>query len=480
MSRGVDAVRPAAAQDVPAMAAILAGHALWRHQPEETWRRRLEEMLADGHEAFVHTDGEGRVDAFALVSDRTFGDCGYLRLIGVRPGATGTGIGGALLARVEGHFARRGRRALVLMCTESNAGARRFYERAGYRAVGALPGWVREGETERLYVKELGPPASAVSPAAPAGLAAAAAASDQVWSTERPNPRTLDLDRRPTREVVQALHAEDHEAVRAVDGVLDQVARAADLAAEVYAAGGRWVFVGAGTSGRLAFAEAAECPPTFGTPPERIVAVMAGGTRALWQAAEGAEDDEAAAARDLAALGLGPEDLVVAMAASGRTPYVLGAVRYARQHGARTVAITAVPDSPLCREVDIAIAPDTGPEAVLGSTRLKAGTAQKLVANMLTTAAMVRLGRVYGNLMVNLQTTNQKLRARAERLVALAAGVPLEAARRALDAAGGDVKVAIAHLAAGLDVAEAARRLAEGGGDLRAVLARIRQEEGGA
>jgi N-acetylmuramic acid 6-phosphate etherase len=240
------------------------------------------------------------------------------------------------------------------------------------------------------------------------------------------------------------------------------------------------VFVGAGTSGRLAFAEAAECPPTFGTPPERIVAVMAGGTRALWQAAEGAEDDEAAAARDLAALGLGPEDLVVAMAASGRTPYVLGAVRYARQHGARTVAITAVPDSPLCREVDIAIAPDTGPEAVLGSTRLKAGTAQKLVANMLTTAAMVRLGRVYGNLMVNLQTTNQKLRARAERLVALAAGVPLEAARRALDAAGGDVKVAIAHLAAGLDVAEAARRLAEGGGDLRAVLARIRQEEGGA
>ncbi|MCL6596975.1 MAG: N-acetylmuramic acid 6-phosphate etherase [Firmicutes bacterium] len=364
------------------------------------------------------------------------------------------------------------------MCTESNAGARRFYERAGYRAVGAFPDWVREGETERLYVKELPRCSAAAAPAAVP--TAVAAASDQVWSTERPNPRTLDLDRRPTREVVEALHAEDHEAVRAVDGVLDQVARAADLAAEVYAAGGRWVFVGAGTSGRLAFAEAAECPPTFGTPPERIVAVMAGGTQALWQAAEGAEDDEAAAARDLAALGLGKEDLVVAMAASGRTPYVLGAVRYARERGARTVAITAVPDSPLCREVDIAIAPDTGPEAVLGSTRLKAGTAQKLVANMLTTAAMVRLGRVYGNLMVNLQTTNRKLRARAERLVALAAGVPLEAARRALDAAGGDVKVAIAHLAAGLDVVEAARRLAEGGGDLRAVLARARQEEDGA
>lgn len=478
MSRDIDAVRPAAAQDVPAMAAILAGHALWRHLPEEAWRQRLEEMLADGHEAFVHTDGEGKVDGFALVSDRTFGDCGYLRLIGVSPGATGAGIGGALLSRVEGHFARRGRRALVLMCTESNAGARRFYERAGYRAVGAFPDWVREGETERLYVKELPRCSAAAAPAAVP--TAVAAASDQVWSTERPNPRTLDLDRRPTREVVEALHAEDHEAVRAVDGVLDQVARAADLAAEVYAAGGRWVFVGAGTSGRLAFAEAAECPPTFGTPPERIVAVMAGGTQALWQAAEGAEDDEAAAARDLAALGLGKEDLVVAMAASGRTPYVLGAVRYARERGARTVAITAVPDSPLCREVDIAIAPDTGPEAVLGSTRLKAGTAQKLVANMLTTAAMVRLGRVYGNLMVNLQTTNRKLRARAERLVALAAGVPLEAARRALDAAGGDVKVAIAHLAAGLDVVEAARRLAEGGGDLRAVLARARQEEDGA
>lgn len=291
-----------------------------------------------------------------------------------------------------------------------------------------------------------------------------------VWSTELVNPRTADLDGRTTLEVVRALHAEDHAAVSAVDAVLDQVAKAAELAADVYRRGGRWLFVGAGTSGRIAAAEAAECPPTFGTPPERILAVMAGGGEALWRPVEGAEDDLAAGQRDLAALGVTAADLVIGLTASARTPYVLGALRHARAAGARTVLVTAAPGSPLAREVDIAVEPDTGPEAVLGSTRLKAGTAQKLVANMLTTAAMVRLGRVYGNLMVNMQTTNRKLRGRAVRVVALAADVDPAAASAALDAAQGDIKVAITHLVLRIPVDAAARRLEECDGNLRAAL----------
>lgn len=291
-----------------------------------------------------------------------------------------------------------------------------------------------------------------------------------IWSTEQVNPDTVDLDLRSTVDVVRALHGQDHVAVAAVDAVLADVARAADLAAEVYRGGGRWIFIGAGTSGRLAHAEAAECHPTFGTPPERILAVMAGGTGALTHPVEGAEDDAVQGARDLEALALDGRDLVIGMAASGRTPYVLGAVRYARSVGARTVAVTAVPGSALCREVDIALAADTGPEAVLGSTRMKAGTAQKLLTNMLTTAAMVRLGRVYGNLMVSMQTTNEKLQGRAVRLVGLGAGAGPEQAAAALRAAGGDVKTAIAHLALGLPVAEAAARLNRAEGDLRRVL----------
>ncbi len=291
-----------------------------------------------------------------------------------------------------------------------------------------------------------------------------------LWVTEGVNPRTVDLDQRTTLEVVRALHAEDHIAVRAVDAVLGQVAAAADLAADVYRRGGRWLFVGAGTSGRIAAAEAAECPPTFGTPAERVVAVIAGGPGALSLPAEGAEDDAEAGRSDLDALRVGAADLVMGMTASGRTPYVLGALRHARATGACTVGITASPASPLAREVDIAIEPCTGPEAVLGSTRLKAGTAEKLIANMITTAAMVRLGGVYGNLMVGMHTTNRKLRQRAVRIVALAAGTEVGPARLALEAADGDIRVAICHLVLGVPVREAARRLAERGQNLRTVL----------
>lgn len=291
-----------------------------------------------------------------------------------------------------------------------------------------------------------------------------------LWSTEQPNPRTADLDRLPTLEMVRAIHAEDHLAVAAVDEVLAEVARAADLMAEAYRRGHRWLFVGAGTSGRIALAEAAECPPTFGTPPERIVAVMAGGAGALARAREGAEDDEAAAVADLDGQGLAAGDVVIGLAASGRTPYVLSAVAHGRARGAATIGVTSVPGSTLCSQVDVAIAPDTGPEAVLGSTRLKAGTAQKLVTNMLTTAAMVRLGRVYQNLMVDMKATNEKLRGRAVRLVVLATGTDPESAQAALDAAGGSVKQAIVQVAVGVAPEEAARLLAATEGHLRPIV----------
>jgi N-acetylmuramic acid 6-phosphate etherase len=478
-------IRALEAADTPAIAALMAGHRLWRALDAAAWEGRLRAMLADGHFGYVHVDDRGDLDGFAVLCDRTFGDCGYVRLIGVRSGVTGRGVGKELLRRAEDHFRTLGRRAVVLMCTDWNTAAQRFYVRAGYRVVGGLPDWVAPGTTERLYVRRLSPTTGAAAAEAAQGekeegeamlpspsspLRASSQDDGEVWSTERVNPRTADLDRRTTREIVDALHAEDHSAVRAVDAVLDDVARAADVAADVYRRGGRWLFVGAGTSGRLAYAEAAECPPTFGTPPERVLALMAGGAAALAGAVEGAEDDAEAAVRDLEALAITPADLVVGLAASGRTPYVLAAIRHARAVGSRTVAVTAVPDSPLCHEAEIAISPDTGPEAVLGSTRLKAGTAQKLVTNMITTAAMVRLGKVYGNLMVNVQTTNRKLRQRAVRLVALGASVSPERAREALEAAAGDVKVAIAHLVLGVGVAEAARRLADHDDDLRATL----------
>ena len=287
------------------------------------------------------------------------------------------------------------------------------------------------------------------------------------WSTETPNPRTGRIDRVPLLEAVRLLHAEDHLAVEAVDRVLPDVARAAGLAAETYRRGGRWVFVGAGTSGRIAFAEAAELPPTFGLPPDRALARMAGGYGALEKAVEGAEDDSEAGENDLRAIPLREGDFVVGLAASGRTPYVVGALRFAREVGARTVAVSSVPGSPITKDVDVAICPDTGPEAILGSTRLKAGTAQKLVMNMITTAAMIEVGRVYRNLMVHMEATNEKLRERAERLVSLGAGVDDEGARAAVAEARGQVATAIASILLGVSAEEAAQRLAEVDGDLR-------------
>lgn len=295
----------------------------------------------------------------------------------------------------------------------------------------------------------------------------ASARAQGPWSTETPNERTREIDRVPLLEAVRLLHAEDHVAVEAVDRVLPEIARAARMAADVFRAGGRWVFVGAGTSGRIAFAEAAELPPTFGIAPERALARMAGGFGALEKAVEGAEDDAEAGENDLRAIPLREGDLVIGLAASGRTPYVVGALRFARAVGAHTAAVCSVPGSIITQDVDVAIAPDTGPEAVLGSTRLKAGTAQKLAMNMITTAAMIEVGRVYGNLMVHMNATNEKLRERAIRLTALGAHVDYDRAREAVTDAKGQVATAIASVLLGVPASEAAHRLADVGGDLR-------------
>ena len=244
--------------------------------------------------------------------------------------------------------------------------------------------------------------------------------------TEQRNARSRGLDRKSTLEILRALNREDARVAAAVRRELPAIARAVDAIVNAFRSGGRLFYVGAGTSGRLAVLDAAECPPTFGTPPSLVQAIIAGGTRALRRASEGAEDSAADGARDLRRAGVQPRDVVVGLSASGTTPYVLGALDFARRCGAKTVGMTSNPRSALARHAGIAIAPDTGPEAIAGSTRLKAGTAQKLVVNAISTVTFVRLGRTYGGLMVAVAPDNEKLRARARRNVALATGASEE------------------------------------------------------
>lgn len=290
-----------------------------------------------------------------------------------------------------------------------------------------------------------------------------------LWSTEAANPRTAALDTLPTRGVVDALLAEEATVAAAVQAEAAKIANAADAIAEALAAGGRLVYVGAGTSGRLGVADAAECPPTFSTDPSRVVARIAGGPDAVFRAQEGAEDDPAAGATAVRELRVGDRDVVVGITASGRTPYVVGALEAATQAGAFTVLVTAA--SAAGRALtDVCICPATGPEALTGSTRLKAATAAKLVLATLSTAAMVRLGKVYGNLMVDLTPTCAKLRDRARRIVQAIAGVDSKAADRLLAAAGGDAKVATVMGRCGVDEYAARARLHAAGGRLRAAL----------
>jgi N-acetylmuramic acid 6-phosphate etherase len=286
--------------------------------------------------------------------------------------------------------------------------------------------------------------------------------------TEQHRPELADLDLRSTVGLV-ALMADDQAlAIAAVVAVADRIAVAIDDVVDRLRCGGRLIYVGAGTAGRLGVLDAAECLPTFNT--DRVVGVMAGSTAAVERPREAAEDDAEAGAADLAALAVGAHDAVVAITASGRTPYTIGAVRHATGCGALTVGISCNPDAELSRHVAHPIELVTGPEVIAGSTRLKAGTAQKVVLNLFSTISMVRVGKTFGNLMVDVRATNVKLRDRARRIVADATGVDAEAAARALDTAGGDVKVAIVMLVTGVDAAEAGSRLDAHGGVVRAAL----------
>jgi N-acetylmuramic acid 6-phosphate etherase len=289
-------------------------------------------------------------------------------------------------------------------------------------------------------------------------------------ATERANPRSRGLDRLSPRRLVALIAAEDRRAAAAVARVSGPLAQAVELVAATFRQGGRLVYAGAGTSGRLGALDAAECPPTFGVPGTRVVAVLAGGAPALRRAVEGAEDRGRDARRRLGRLRVGPRDVVCAICASGVTPFALAALAAGRRRGAATILVTCAPSPRLRRLADVVVAPRVGPEVLAGSTRMKGGLATKMVLHTLTTGAMVRVGKVYGNLMVDVRPTNAKLRARATRIVAALTGLGPSAARRLLARAGDRPKLAVVMHRLGLPAGAARRRLARHQGDLRAAL----------
>ncbi len=289
--------------------------------------------------------------------------------------------------------------------------------------------------------------------------------------TEQRNPGTADIDLADPARIVELLNREDRTVPGAVWAVREQVAQAITMVEAAFRAGGRLLYVGAGTSGRLGALDAAECPPTFGSPPDLVQFVMAGGTASLVRSAEGAEDDFDAGAEAVEARQLRPADVVFGIAASGTTPFVRGALTRAAARGVRTVLLACTdPPRDLLANVDLAILPKVGPEALTGSTRLKAGTATKLVLNAVTTGAMIRMGRAYGNLMVDLVALSDKLRDRGERIVMEVCGVDRDVARRAIAGAEGRVKTAIVMVKRGVDRAAAERLLEEAGGYARRAL----------
>ncbi|MER9441686.1 N-acetylmuramic acid 6-phosphate etherase [Mesorhizobium sp. M0045] len=285
--------------------------------------------------------------------------------------------------------------------------------------------------------------------------------------SEDRNPRTIDIDLLPTIEVLRKINDEDKGVAAAVEKVIPEIAAAVDRIVSAFQKGARLVYVGAGTSGRLGVLDASECPPTFGVPEDMVVGLIAGGDDALVRSAEGAEDDPKQGVKALQDIKLTADDVVVGIAVSGRTPYVIGGLTYAKQVGATTVALSCNPRSTIAGIADIAISPVVGPEVLTGSTRLKSGTAQKLVLNMLSTASMIRIGKSYQNLMVDLNPSNKKLVARAVRIVMQTTGCAAQQARQALDQTGNDVKLAILVTITGMGVEEARKALANAGGFLR-------------
>ena len=290
--------------------------------------------------------------------------------------------------------------------------------------------------------------------------------------TEARNPASTELDRMGTEELVRLINAEDATVAAAVEREAPSIAAAIDLIAERLERGGRLVYAGAGTSGRLGVLDAAECPPTFNADSAQVVGLIAGGSEALARAVEGAEDSAEAGAADLRAIGLNADDAVVGIAASGRTPYVIGALDHARSVGAAAIAFACNAQAETRKHADLSILPEVGPEVLTGSTRMKAGTATKMVLNMLSTGAMVRLGKTWGNLMVDVQATNEKLVERSLRIVQAITGCGREEARSALERSGGDVKTAAVVQALGLDADAARDKLAAAGGKLNRALDR--------
>ncbi len=293
----------------------------------------------------------------------------------------------------------------------------------------------------------------------------------QRLATEQRNPRSMGIDLAETEEILRIINAEDHLVPDAVEKEIPYIAEAVDIVVDAFKRGGRLIYVGAGTSGRLGIVDASECPPTFGTPPEMVHGLIAGGREAVFRSQEGAEDVEEHGARDLKGVNLAPPDVVCGIAASRRTPYVVGAIRYARGIGCKTLYVTCNPRSEFDLDVDVAICPVVGPEVIMGSTRMKSGTAQKLVLNMLTTASMVRLGKVYENMMIDLQMTSQKLVERSKRIVMTVTGVDYKRAEEVLARADGHVKTALVMILADVDAVEARRRIDEADGFVRRALA---------
>jgi N-acetylmuramic acid 6-phosphate etherase len=288
--------------------------------------------------------------------------------------------------------------------------------------------------------------------------------------TEARNPHSEAIDALDPASIVALMNAEDAKVVEAVGAETEAIARAIDLAAERFRRGGRLIYIGAGTSGRLGVLDASECPPTFSTPPEMVVGLIAGGPTALTRAIEGAEDDPGRGAADLEALGVGEKDLVVGIATSGRTPYVLGAVQKAKELGAFTIGLACNRPSQLGECVDLEIAPLVGPEVVAGSTRLKSGTATKMILNMITTGAMVRIGKTFGNRMIDLQPTNEKLRIRTRRILRELAGIDDDRAAELLRLCGGNLKRALVAALAGAEPGRAQALLDANGGQVRAAV----------
>lgn len=290
-------------------------------------------------------------------------------------------------------------------------------------------------------------------------------------ATEQRNPFSTEIGSAGTREILEIINTEDHRVPIAVRHEIPYIEEAVELLVDAFEAGGRLIYVGAGTSGRLGILDASECPPTFGTDPEMVQGLIAGGHEAVFRSQEGAEDLPEDGARDLDELNVAPPDVVCGIAASRRTPYVVGAVRHAHHLGCKTLFVTCNPRSEFdIEEVDVAICPVVGPEVIMGSTRMKSGTAQKLTLNMLTTAAMIRLGKVYENMMVDLQMTSKKLVERSKRTLMTVTGIDYDAAETLLDAAEGHVKTAIVMELAEVDAAEAKRRLEESDGFVRSAL----------